>query len=247
MSGGIARTASEAERAMESAIDRAFGEFSEEIEAVAAKLQARTADGAKLMRAGSRAHPTAYLETLVTPISVRPGCLCVGHTNTDMDSVAGAIGAAELYDGRACLSQPPKDLNGEIMYSIDFARSGATPSWDSSNVEAWLAAAEAETAELGGQQLRPFGSQTQSLTHFPEVFDAATSKVLMLVVVMVVVVVVLVVVVVVVLVVVVVVLVVLVVVVLLVVLVLVMLVLLLVLLLVRLLLTQHRRWTCPST
>jgi len=38
-------------------------------------------------------------------------CIFVGHINTDLDSVAGAIGAAELYGGVPAVSQ--KDLNTE--------------------------------------------------------------------------------------------------------------------------------------
>ena len=41
------------------------------------------------------------------------GATFVGHINTDLDSIAGAIGAANLYDGVAAKAQA--ELNGEIM------------------------------------------------------------------------------------------------------------------------------------
>eukprot|EP00929_Paragymnodinium_shiwhaense_P056780 TRINITY_DN28431_c0_g1_i1.p1 TRINITY_DN28431_c0_g1~~TRINITY_DN28431_c0_g1_i1.p1 ORF type:complete len:537 (+),score=107.40 TRINITY_DN28431_c0_g1_i1:71-1612(+) len=50
---------------------------------------------------------------------VRPaieGCIFVGHLATDLDSIAGAIGAAELYGGVACKSEAV--LNGEIKYAL---------------------------------------------------------------------------------------------------------------------------------
>ncbi|CAD7953969.1 unnamed protein product [Amoebophrya sp. A25] len=44
------------------------------------------------------------------------GCIFVGHVNTDLDSVAGAIGAAALFDGVAAISE--KKLNGEILFAL---------------------------------------------------------------------------------------------------------------------------------
>ena len=106
-------------------MDRAMGEFRLEADAVAASLKQRSSESADSRNAdGSRAHPTAYLENLCAAVSVPRGCLFVGHINTDMDSVGGAVGAAELYGGRACLAQPPGDLNGEIMDACAYARAG---------------------------------------------------------------------------------------------------------------------------
>ena len=39
-------------------------------------------------------HVLSYLQGL-------EGCLVIGHTSTDLDSIAGAIGAADLYRGTA--------------------------------------------------------------------------------------------------------------------------------------------------
>jgi inorganic pyrophosphatase/exopolyphosphatase len=43
----------------------------------------------------------------------------VGHINTDLDSVAGAIGAATLFGGTASLAEPYDKLNGEITFALD--------------------------------------------------------------------------------------------------------------------------------
>ena len=40
----------------------------------------------------------------------------VGHVNTDLDSVAGAIGAANLYGGIPLISE--HNLNGEILFAL---------------------------------------------------------------------------------------------------------------------------------
>ncbi|XRB15370.1 manganese-dependent inorganic pyrophosphatase [Pseudoscourfieldia marina] len=45
------------------------------------------------------------------------GACFVGHVKTDLDSVAGAIGAANLFDGLACRSED--NLNGEITYVLN--------------------------------------------------------------------------------------------------------------------------------
>mmetsp|Transcript_16757 Transcript_16757/g.20148 ORF Transcript_16757/g.20148 Transcript_16757/m.20148 type:complete len:545 (+) Transcript_16757:269-1903(+) len=42
----------------------------------------------------------------------------VGHMNTDLDSVAGAIGAAALFGGTPAISEPAESLNGEILYAL---------------------------------------------------------------------------------------------------------------------------------
>ena len=46
-------------------------------------------------------HPTAFAEARCFSTYIPSGCIFVGHTNTDMDSVASAIGAAHLFDGVA--------------------------------------------------------------------------------------------------------------------------------------------------
>lgn len=40
----------------------------------------------------------------------------VGHLVTDLDSVAGAIGAANLYGGKACLAS---DVNSETAFALE--------------------------------------------------------------------------------------------------------------------------------
>ena len=46
----------------------------------------------------------------------------VGHVNADLDSVAGAIGAAALFGGRPAISQAGDSLNGEIQFSLNLSR-----------------------------------------------------------------------------------------------------------------------------
>ena len=89
-----------------SAVDGAISQYSAEVDALAQSLRERASRGADKNADGVRAHPTAYVERLTQAISLPAGCLFVGHTNTDLDSVGGAVGAAELYDGRATLAQP---------------------------------------------------------------------------------------------------------------------------------------------
>ena len=47
------------------------------------------------------------------------GALFVGHVKTDLDSIAGAIGGACLWQGTATRAE--RDLNGEIMYALKWA------------------------------------------------------------------------------------------------------------------------------
>ena len=42
----------------------------------------------------------------------------VGHINTDLDSVAGSIGAAALFGGTPAISEPESTLNGEILFAL---------------------------------------------------------------------------------------------------------------------------------
>ena len=61
---------------------------------------------------------TAFIERFAVS-RILKGATFVGHINTDLDSIAGAIGAANLYDGTAAKAQA--ELNGEIVYALDFA------------------------------------------------------------------------------------------------------------------------------
>lgn len=61
---------------------------------------------------------TAFIERFAVS-RILKGATFVGHINTDLDSIAGAIGAANLYDGVAAKAQA--ELNGEIIYALDFA------------------------------------------------------------------------------------------------------------------------------
>lgn len=56
------------------------------------------------------------------------GCLFVGHCKTDLDSVAGAIGAAHLWNGIATRAE--EEVNGEITFALDFAGIELPPFFD---------------------------------------------------------------------------------------------------------------------
>jgi inorganic pyrophosphatase/exopolyphosphatase len=55
----------------------------------------------------------------------------VGHVNTDLDSVAGAIGAAALFGGRPAISQAESTLNGEIQFALKYCGIETPPQFDS--------------------------------------------------------------------------------------------------------------------
>jgi len=56
------------------------------------------------------------------------GAVFVGHVNTDMDSISGAIGAAHLFGGTAARSE--QNYNGEIVAGLEFAELDPPPVFD---------------------------------------------------------------------------------------------------------------------
>merc|ERR1712137_168044 len=66
----------------------------------------------------SRPRAEAFMEEAFVLQSSLHGAVFVGHINTDLDSVAGAIGAAALFDGIACIAEPEEKLNGEIQFAL---------------------------------------------------------------------------------------------------------------------------------
>ena len=62
---------------------------------------------------------TSAAWTLLTCVSCAHCCPCIADTNTDMDSIGSAIGAAHLFDGVACRSE--RALNGEIAFALEFS------------------------------------------------------------------------------------------------------------------------------
>jgi len=69
-------------------------------------------------------HPTGGISTAIEQLCVEKclaNCVFVGHDKTDLDSVAGAIGAAYLFDGTPCVAEKEDKLNGEIKYALQFA------------------------------------------------------------------------------------------------------------------------------
>lgn len=51
------------------------------------------------------------------------GCIFVGHTNTDLDSIGSAIAGAELFDGVASRAS---DINSETEYALKVSRCSQT-------------------------------------------------------------------------------------------------------------------------
>ena len=75
---------------MPSAMDAALERFHSEADAVSAQLKLRAEDETRTLLN----HPASFIENFTAAVSVEEGCLFVGHINTDMDSVGGAVGAA---------------------------------------------------------------------------------------------------------------------------------------------------------
>ena len=68
---------------------------------------------------GERVSAEAVIEKSVLRVAGLRDGIFVGHIKTDLDSIAGAIGAATLFDGIPAAAQ--RDLNGEIQFALDFA------------------------------------------------------------------------------------------------------------------------------
>ena len=153
---------------MPSAMDAALGRFHSEADAVSAQLKLRAEDENRTLLN----HPASFIENFTSAVSVEEGCLFVGHINTDMDSVGGAVGAAALYKGRATLAQLPSDLNGEIMYALSYARTGEKQEWTSADIEAWKKSVHGKTAVPGfGTTGDNTADDDKSLIFIGEVFD----------------------------------------------------------------------------
>ena len=105
-----------------SAFAQAIARHRAEAETLAARVRAR-ADGSD-----AQPHPTRDVEARVATANGLGGCLVVGHTNTDADSVASAVGVARLYGGQATRSE--RELNGEIMYALEFSGVPMPPYFD---------------------------------------------------------------------------------------------------------------------
>lgn len=68
--------------------------------------------------------PAGFLEdTLVN--SELAGCIFVGHVNTDLDSIAGAIAGADLYNGVPARAE--SEFNGEIAFALELCGIEAPP------------------------------------------------------------------------------------------------------------------------
>ncbi|XRB16354.1 DHHA2 domain-containing protein [Pseudoscourfieldia marina] len=102
----LLETATAISQTMPSDAMKAMDDYRIAVERIAQKIVERTAD------------PTegAFIEETFAYKRLKGVCF-VGHVKTDLDSVAGAIGAANLFDGLACRSED--NLNGEITYVLN--------------------------------------------------------------------------------------------------------------------------------
>lgn len=69
----------------------------------------------------------AFIEQLCVENCLQ-GCIFVGHAKTDLDSVAGAIGAAHLWKGIATRAE--REVNGEILFMLQEAGLDLPPYFD---------------------------------------------------------------------------------------------------------------------
>ena len=51
-------------------------------------------------------------------VELPSGTIFIGHVNTDLDSIASSLGAAVLFDGRACSAS--KKLNSETVFALKY-------------------------------------------------------------------------------------------------------------------------------
>ncbi len=103
-------------------LDKALQEHLLEAEIMAEKIKARA------HRTDGEHHPTAELEEMLMETYGMNGCYFIGHTNTDMDSIASAIGGASLFNGVATRSE--REVNGEIEFACDYAGVDLPPYFD---------------------------------------------------------------------------------------------------------------------
>lgn len=96
-------------RATRSYIDESIATHAHE---VAALLESAPA----LVRAPTANLPPLHRCESLAAIELPRGCIFVGHTATDMDSIGSAIAAAELFDGEAARAS---DINSETQFALD--------------------------------------------------------------------------------------------------------------------------------
>merc|ERR1740121_609705 len=76
---------------------------------------------------GENPQAEAFIEQVCVE-KILEGCLFVGHVKTDLDSIAGAIGAACLWRGVATRAE--QSYNGEIAFALKFAGIDPPPFFD---------------------------------------------------------------------------------------------------------------------
>lgn len=102
---------------VKSDVEEAMQEFQTMAAQLAADFQSR----------GRNPQAEAFIEQVCVE-KILEGSLFVGHIKTDLDSVAGAIGAASLWRGVATRAE--RKLNGEITFALKFAGLEEPPYFD---------------------------------------------------------------------------------------------------------------------
>lgn len=102
---------------LESPSQKAYHEF---------QTQARQLADTFIGRA-DRPQAEAFIEQLCVDKCLQ-GCIFVGHVKSDLDSIAGAIGAAYLWGGIA--TRPEEEVNGEILFMLQEAGLELPPLFD---------------------------------------------------------------------------------------------------------------------
>lgn len=98
-------------------LDEAFSEFKGMAQHLVDDFRSR----------GKNPQAEAFIEQICVE-KILEGCLFVGHVKTDLDSIAGAIGAAALWKGVATRAE--RQVNGEIEYALEFAGLELPPFFD---------------------------------------------------------------------------------------------------------------------
>jgi inorganic pyrophosphatase/exopolyphosphatase len=91
---------------LESQTDLAMSTYEEVVTSLLATMKERA----------QKPNAEAFVEETFVSTNLKD-CIFVGHLATDLDSIAGAMGAAKLFNGIASKSEAV--LNGEIMYVLE--------------------------------------------------------------------------------------------------------------------------------
>jgi len=100
----------------QSSVQRAYAEYQSQAEASIKRLrEAKEADSLERPKQLEVSSLCCHLQMFFAA----QGCVFVGHTATDMDSIASAIGAAELFNG---VPARASDVNSETEFALQVCK-----------------------------------------------------------------------------------------------------------------------------